>query len=56
MSGPLTLKSHINLRLDDGARLLMLPLGQYPGGRTNATTLITANGATELEVSGPIVI
>ncbi|HEU6449265.1 MAG TPA: glycosyl hydrolase family 28-related protein, partial [Verrucomicrobiae bacterium] len=26
LSGPLTLKSHINLRLDDGARLLMLPL------------------------------
>ncbi len=52
LSGPLTLRSRINLRLDDGARLMMLPLGQYPGGRTNAPTFITANDATDLEISG----
>lgn len=52
LSGPLTLPSRINLRLDDGARLMMLPLGTYPGGRTNATTFITANDATDLEISG----
>lgn len=52
LSGPLTLRSRINLRLDAGARLMMLPLGTYPGGRTNAPTFITANDATDLEISG----
>jgi len=52
LSGPLTLRSRINLRLDAGSRLLMLPLGAYPGGDTNAPTFITANDATDLEISG----
>jgi polygalacturonase len=52
LSGPITLLSRINLRLDEGAVLQMLPLGRYPGGETNAQTFINANGATDLELSG----
>ena len=52
LSGPLTLLSRINLRLDEGAVLRMLPLDVYPGGRTNAPTFIIADGATDLEISG----
>jgi polygalacturonase len=37
LSGPLTMASTVNLQIDAGAILRMLPLGQYPGGirRTN---------------------
>jgi polygalacturonase len=52
LSGPITLFSRINLRLDEGAVLRMLPLDTYPGGRTNASTFIGADGATDLEISG----
>jgi polygalacturonase len=52
LSGPVKLLSRINLHLETDAVLMMLPLGQYPGGRTNAPTFITANGATDLEISG----
>ena len=52
LSGPMTLRSGVNLRLDDGAVLKMLPLGTYPGGATNAPTFIVCNGAHDLEISG----
>lgn len=52
LSGPITLLSRINLRLDQGAVLRMLPLGVYPGGRADAPTFISANRATDLEISG----
>jgi polygalacturonase len=52
LSGPLKLASRINLHLEAGARLMMLPLGRSPGGYTNAQTFITANRATDLEISG----
>ena len=52
LSGPIQLASRINLHLETGAVLMMLPLGTYPGGRTNAPTFITANDATDLEISG----
>ena len=52
LSGPITLRSRLNLQLDDGAVLRMLPLGTYPGGSTNAQTFIGADGATDLEISG----
>ncbi len=51
LSGPLTLGSRINLRLDAGARLVMLPLGKYPGG-ANPPTFIVATDQTDLEISG----
>lgn len=52
LSGPITLLSSINLRLDDGATLQMLPLYTYPGGATNAQTFIGCNGIQDLEISG----
>ena len=48
LSGPLTLASSINLQLDSGAILRMLPEQSYPG----ATALITANSLTNLEITG----
>ncbi len=52
LSGPIQLLSRINLRLDTNAVLMMLPLGRYPGGYTNAQTFISADGATDVEISG----
>ena len=52
LSGPITLLSSINLRLDTNAILRMLPLGTYPGGTTNAQTFIGCNSVHDLEISG----
>lgn len=53
LSGPLTLLSSIHLQIDADGMLQMLPLGTYPGGRTNAQTFITCNDVHDLEISGP---
>src|SRR5579862_8304620 len=50
LSGPLTLYSRMNLRVD--GTLLMLPLGTYPRGGTNGITFITADQAEDVELSG----
>jgi polygalacturonase len=52
LSGPITLFSSINLRVDTNAMLQMLPLGIYPGGTTNAQTFIGCNQVHDLEISG----
>ncbi|HTR40857.1 MAG TPA: glycosyl hydrolase family 28 protein [Pseudomonadales bacterium] len=52
LSGPLTLSSRMNLRVEAGGILRMEPLGTYPGGYTNAPTFITADQAQDLELSG----
>ena len=52
LSGPITLLSSINLRLDTNAMLQMLPLGTYPGGATNAQTFIGCNKVHDIEISG----
>ena len=61
LSGPLTLKSGINLQIDAGAILRMLPFGQYPvtwftNGGTNiyftANNFISGSGLTDIEISG----
>lgn len=52
LSGPITLLSKINLRVDTNGMLQMLPLGTYPGGTTNAQTFIGCNGVQDLEISG----
>lgn len=51
LSGPLTLASSINLQLDSGATLQMLPFGSYPGG-TSPSDFITASTLHDLELSG----
>jgi polygalacturonase len=61
ISGPLTLKSGVNLQLDAGAILRMLPFGQYPvkwftNGTTvyfNANNFISGSSLHDIEISGP---
>jgi hypothetical protein len=62
LCGPLTLKNNVNLQVDAGAILRMLPFGQYPmiwhtNGGTNiyfvvAGNFIQGNNLTNIEVSG----
>jgi hypothetical protein len=62
LSGPLTLKSSINLQLDSGAILRMLPFGQYPvtwftNSGSNiyftAANFISGSSLTNIAISGP---
>jgi polygalacturonase len=52
MCGPLTLKSSVNLQLDAGALLRMLPFGQYPGGTVNPANFISGSSLHDIEISG----
>ena len=52
LSGPITLLSSINLRVETNAILQMLPFGTYPGGTTNAQHFIVCNTVHDLEISG----
>ncbi len=51
LSGPLTLSSYVNLQIDSGATLQMLPFGSYPGGSSPAA-FISATKNNDIEVSG----
>jgi polygalacturonase len=48
LSGPITMKSKINLNLASGATLKMLPYGTWPG----TTVFISGSGLTDVEISG----
>ena len=48
LSGPLTLKSSINLQIDSGALLQMLPFSKWPG----STTFIMGSSIHDVEISG----
>ncbi len=50
--GPLTLNSSVNLQLDAGALLRMLPFGQYPGGTVNPANFISGTSLHDIEISG----
>ncbi|MGH7941361.1 MAG: glycoside hydrolase family 28 protein, partial [Limisphaerales bacterium] len=53
LSGPLNFSNNINLHLDSGAVLRMLPYGSYPGGTSPADFITSASsGGHDLEVSG----
>ena len=52
LSGPLILSSSINLQLDSGATLQMLPYGQYPGG-SSPPNFINGSSLHDIEISGP---
>jgi polygalacturonase len=52
LSGPLTMKGKVNLQIDAGAILRMLPYDQYPGGITNPPNFIYANKVNDIEISG----
>jgi hypothetical protein len=49
LTGPLTMKSKINLQLDAGATLRMLPYGTWP---TNTPPLLTFSSLSNVELSG----
>ncbi|HVM47446.1 MAG TPA: glycosyl hydrolase family 28 protein [Candidatus Acidoferrum sp.] len=48
LTGPLTMKSKINLQIDAGATLRMLPYGTWP----TTTPLLTSSSLSDLELSG----
>jgi len=52
LCGPLTMASSVNLQLDAGAILRMLPLGMYPGGTNTGTTFISGSRLHDIEISG----
>ncbi|HEX3627160.1 MAG TPA: glycosyl hydrolase family 28 protein [Verrucomicrobiae bacterium] len=52
LSGPLNLANSINLQLDVGATLRMLPYGSYPGGTSPADFITAQSGGHDFEVSG----
>lgn len=52
LSGPIRLASRINLRIDAGATLLMLPLDKYPGGTQNPENFISGSDLHDVALSG----
>jgi polygalacturonase len=52
LSGPITLFSRMNLQVDAGGTLRMLPMGTYPSGGTNGITFISTTQADDVELSG----
>jgi polygalacturonase len=52
LSGPFQVASRINLHLDNGALLRMLPLEQYPGGTTDPVSFISGANLHDLIISG----
>jgi polygalacturonase len=52
LSGPIHLANQINLRLDNGAILRMLPLDKYPGGTTAPANFISGSGLHDIAISG----
>ena len=53
LCGPIHLLDQINLRLDAGAILRMLPLDKYPGGTDDPESFISGRGLHDLAISGP---
>src|SRR5580658_2851808 len=51
LSGPLTMASYVNLQIDSGAELQMLPYGTYPGG-SDPASFISASKLADIEISG----
>lgn len=52
LSGPIRLASQINLRVDEGATLRMLPLDKYPGGTTDPDNFIGGSKLHDVAISG----
>ncbi len=51
LCGPLVLTNNVNLQIDAGANLDMLPVASYPGG-SSPPDFITANNIHDIEISG----
>ena len=52
LSGPLHFASQINLHLDSGALLRMLPLDKYPGGTRDPENLIGGGSLHDIAITG----
>jgi polygalacturonase len=52
LCGPITLANNLNLQLDTGATLVMLPMTKWPGGDVSPPDFITASSLHDLEISG----
>jgi polygalacturonase len=52
LSGPIHLASRINLRVNNGATLRMLPVDKYPGGTTDPENFISGSNLHDISVSG----
>jgi polygalacturonase len=52
LCGPVRLASKINLHLDAGAVLRMLPLGKYPGGTVNPASFISGDNLHDVAITG----
>ncbi|HXT11903.1 MAG TPA: glycosyl hydrolase family 28 protein [Candidatus Angelobacter sp.] len=53
LCGPIELASRINLHLDAGAVVRMLPLEKYPGGTKSPRNFISGSGLQDVAISGP---
>ena len=51
LSGPIALSNSVNLQIDSGAMLQMLPMTNWPGGG-NGPAFITGAGIHDVEISG----
>ena len=56
LSGPIHMASGINLRIERGAILRMLPLEKYPGGTTDPQNFISGSKLHDVAISGSGVI
>jgi polygalacturonase len=52
LCGPIQLASKINLHLEAGALLRMLPLEKYPGGLVNPASFITGDKLQDVAITG----
>ena len=52
LCGPIQLASRINLRIEKGATLRMLPFDKYPGGRRAPADFIGGRDLRDVEISG----
>ncbi|HEY1791096.1 MAG TPA: glycosyl hydrolase family 28 protein [Verrucomicrobiae bacterium] len=52
LCGPLYLSNSVDLQVDSGATLQMLPYTAYPGGTNSPTDFITASVLHDVEISG----
>lgn len=52
LCGPIQLASKVNLHLEAGALLRMLPLGEYPGGTINPENFITGDKLHDVAITG----
>ena len=53
LCGPIQLASHIELRVEAGATLRMLPLDKYPGGTSDPANFISGSKLQDIAIGGP---